>query len=229
MCCPISRFFSPTACLQFAMEETELQVRQPGIKATTTNNSQRSNRATPYYPHGARLAIITAGLVLSIFAAALDNTIIATVIPRITTEFGSIGNIAWYGSAFNITMAAFRSTWGKAFKYFPLKPTFISTIAIFELGNAICATASSSNMLIFGRVVAGIGAGGILTGAFILIAVLVKQDHRAVYMSVMGLTFAFSSGVGPLIGGALTDSVAWRHCFWSVDTLMRRSIKLLTV
>ena len=203
------------------MEGIELQEHQPDSKAPTireddspTTSALDASPTASQYPQGTRLVIITVGLILSLFVAALDSTIISTAIPSITTEFGSISNIAWYGSAYNITTTAFRSTWGKAFKYYPLKPTFLLSIAIFELGNVICAVATSSDVLIFGRVVAGIGGGGVMTGAFIVIALVVKTEHRALYMSIVGLTFAISSVAGPLVGGGLADTLGWRWCFW---------------
>ncbi|KAL1794342.1 hypothetical protein ACET3X_007763 [Alternaria dauci] len=169
---------------------------------------------TPQYPRGIRLVLITAGLILSIFLAALDSTIIATAIPSITTQFGSISNIAWYGSSYSITNTAFQSAWGKAYQYFNLKETFMCAIAVFEIGNVICATAPSSEVLIFGRIVAGMGGGGVMTGAFIIIAITAGPEYRSAYMGVLGVTFGCASVVGPLMGGALTDGPGWRYCFW---------------
>ena len=65
------------------------------------------------YPSGAKLITITIGLALSIFLAALDSTILSTAIPSITDQFGSIANIAWYGSAYSVSKTAFQSSWGK--------------------------------------------------------------------------------------------------------------------
>ncbi|KAH8898745.1 MFS gliotoxin efflux transporter glia [Thozetella sp. PMI_491] len=166
------------------------------------------------YPGGFKLLAITVGLVLSIFLSALDTTIIATAIPSITDEFGSIRNIAWYGSAYQVTNTAFQSAWGKAYRYFPLKTVFMLSIAVFEIGNVICAAAPSSATLILGRVVAGVGGGGVMTGAFIIIATTVKPRYRPAYMGVLGFTFAGASVLGPLMGGALTDGPGWRWCFW---------------
>jgi hypothetical protein len=111
--------------------------------------------ATADYPKAYKLAMIVVALVLSIFLVALDMTIVATAIPKITDEFHSLDQVGWYGSAFFLTVGSFQSTWGKAYKYFPLKTTFLVSIAIFELGSLICAVAPNSTALIVGRAIAG--------------------------------------------------------------------------
>ena len=107
------------------------------------------------YPHAFKLAFIIVALVLSVFLVALDMTIVATAIPRITDEFHSLNQVGWYGSAFFLTLGAFQSAWGKAYKYFPLKVTFLLTIGVFELGSLICGVAQDSTTLIVGRAIAG--------------------------------------------------------------------------
>ena len=110
---------------------------------------------TSDYPHAFKLTFILIALVLSIFLVALDMTIVATAIPRITDEFHSLDQVGWYGSAFFLTVGAFQSTWGKAYKYFHLKPSFLVAIGIFELGSLICGVAQDSTTLIVGRAIAG--------------------------------------------------------------------------
>ena len=114
-----------------------------------------SRIATSDFPHGFKLAFIIVALVLSIFLVALDMTIVATAIPRITDEFHSLNQVGWYGSAFFLTVGAFQSTWGKAYKYFHLKPSFLMAIGIFEIGSLICGVAQGSTTLIVGRAIAG--------------------------------------------------------------------------
>ncbi|KAJ4294143.1 hypothetical protein N0V90_007833 [Kalmusia sp. IMI 367209] len=198
--------------------ETRNAVHEVPVAAQPAQKDDSHATPTPeppqQHPKGVRLILLTIALMLSILLAALDMSIIATAIPAITTEFGSIANIAWYGSAYSVTNSAFKLVWGKAYQYFSLKSVFLLTVLIFEIGNVICGAAQSSEALILGRVVAGVGGGGVMTGAFIIIAVSVSDEYRAAYMGVVSATFGISSVAGPLLGGGLTDSVGWRWCFW---------------
>jgi drug/metabolite transporter (DMT)-like permease len=90
------------------------------------------------YPSGMRLAAIVGALVLGIFLASLDATIITTAIPSITEEFHSLQDVGWYGSALFFPLAATQSLWGKAYKYFPIKSAFLLSIVIFEVGSLLC-------------------------------------------------------------------------------------------
>ena len=138
----------------------------------------------------------------------------ATAIPRITDEFHSLDQVGWYGSAFFLTIAAFQATWGKGYKYFPLKPTFLASIIIFELGSLICAVAQNSTTLIVGRAIAGMGGAGIASGAYTLIAFSAPPKQTAAYTGILGATYAVASVIGPLLGGVFTDNLSWRWCFY---------------
>lgn len=113
-----------------------------------------------------------------------------------------------------MTSAAFLSLWGKAYTYFDLKKTFVFCVTIFEIGNMLCGSATGSPMLILGRLVAGIGGSGSMTGCFIIIAYAVKPHRRALYMGTLGVTFAVASVTGPLLGGLFVDQLSWRWGFW---------------
>jgi MFS transporter, DHA2 family, glioxin efflux transporter len=177
-------------------------------------SNQVSRIATSDYPAGFRLGMIVVALILSIFLVALDMTIVATAIPRITDEFHSLDQVGWYGSAFFLTLAAFQSTWGKAYKYFPLKISFLISIVIFEVGSLICAVAKSSTTLIVGRAIAGAGGAGIASGAYTIIAFSANEKQRPAFTGLLGATYGLASVIGPLLGGVFTDNVSWRWCFY---------------
>ena len=174
----------------------------------TTNETSTGD--TNEYPGTVSLIFIVIALILSIFLFALDMTIVATAIPRITDEFKSLDQVGWYGSAFFLTVASFQSTWGKGYKYFPLKGTFLLSIFVFEVGSLICAVAKNSTTLIVGRAIAGAGAAGIASGVYIIIAFAAPARQRPAFTGLMGATYAFASVIGPLLGGVFTSHVSWR-------------------
>lgn len=166
------------------------------------------------YPKAFALLGIFIALGLSIFLVALDMTIVATAIPSITDEFQSLDQVGWYGSAFFLTLASFQSTWGKLYKYFPLKLSFLLSIGIFEIGSLICAVAKNSTTLIVGRAIAGAGGAGVASGAYTIIAFSAPPSQRPAFTGVLGATYGVASVVGPLLGGVFTEKLTWRWCFW---------------
>lgn len=170
--------------------------------------------ATSELPGPGRLAITMFALFTGMFTSNLDSTILATAIPKITDEFHSLNDIGWYASSAFLTFAAFQTSWGKVFKYFNIKWSYMLSLFIFELGSLICAVAPNSATLIGGRAVAGIGGAGLCTGTFVIIGYTVKPQRQPAFMGVMGATYALASFVGPIVGGAFSQNVTWRWCFW---------------
>ncbi|KAF3933335.1 hypothetical protein ABW19_dt0202467 [Dactylella cylindrospora] len=168
------------------------------------------------YPSGLKLTILTIGLCLTTFVIALDNSIIATAIPRITSQFNSIGDVGWYGSSYLLTQTSLQPSFGKIYTYFSIKWTYLIALFIFEVGSVICAAAPSSTAFIVGRAIAGVGASALFSGGMTIIGFTVPLRKRALYIAALSSMFGISSVIGPLLGGAFTDAekLTWRWCFW---------------
>ncbi|KAI1130117.1 MFS general substrate transporter [Nemania abortiva] len=167
----------------------------------STNPSKSSTQPLESW----RLAIVISSLCLGIFLLGLDQNIIGVAIPRITTEFRSLDDIAWYGSAYLLTITAFQPFFGNLYKYFNAKLVYLVSLILFEVGSVVCASAKESNILIFGRAFLGFGAAGLLQGALAIIGYVVRLDKVPLFQGVVVSSLGISVSVGPVIGGVLTD------------------------
>ncbi|KAB8254917.1 major facilitator superfamily domain-containing protein [Aspergillus pseudonomiae] len=177
----------------------------------TKGHSQQDLHTYPPLP---RVIMITMALYLAIFLVALDRTIIATAIPRITDTFHSLGDIGWYGSAYLLTCCSFQLVFGRIYTFYSPKWVFLSAILLFEIGSVICGAAPSSTAFIVGRSIAGIGASGLMSGSVVIIVYIAPLHKRPMYTGLIGAVFGIASVIAPLMGGAFTENVSWRWCFY---------------
>jgi MFS family permease len=113
-----------------------------------------------------------------------------------------------------MTTCAFQLLFGKLYTLYSLKWTFMLSLFVFEIGSLICAAAPSSAVFIVGRAISGLGGSGVLCGSLVIISFSVPLEARPNFTGLIGGMFGVASVSGPLMGGALTDAVSWRWCFW---------------
>ncbi|KAJ9138125.1 Major facilitator superfamily transporter [Pleurostoma richardsiae] len=185
------------------------------VIASTTGEKQRTQAEEPHvYPSGPRLALICVGLGLAVFCLGLDRSILATAIPKITSDFDSLNDVAWYGSSYLLTTCCFQLMFGKLYAEFKTTWVFLVALAWFELGSLVCAVAPNSIALIIGRSIAGIGCAGLLSGALIILASSVPLHKRPIYTGSIGAISGIAQIIAPTLGGVFTDHATWRWCFW---------------
>lgn len=113
-----------------------------------------------------------------------------------------------------MTFGGSQPSWGKVYRYFPLKITFLVALFIFELGSLVCGVAPSANVLIVGRAVAGLGGAGLATGVLTIIAFSAPTEVRPMLIGINGSMYGMAAVCGPLLGGVFTHKVNWRWCFY---------------
>lgn len=183
-------------------------------KGMDESSDAKTSEEGQEYASGPRLAVIMVGLCAAVLLVAVDQTIVATAIPKITNQFHATEDIGWYASAYFLTAAALTAIWGKVYQNFNVKYWFLGTLGIFELGSLICGVAPNSIALIVGRAIAGLGVSGIFSGALVIIAYETPLAKRSAYIGMTGGVYGMSSIVGPLLGGAFTERLTWRWCFY---------------
>ncbi|KAJ7501827.1 ABC transporter [Mycena galericulata] len=163
---------------------------------------------------GKKLAIVFVAILLSVLLIALDQTILSTALPRIASDFDAFALQGWVASSFVLAQTVFILFYGQLLRIFPAKWILICAITIFEAGSLLCGVSKNVDQLIAGRTVSGLGAAGIFVAAIQIISQATRLEDRPRLFGLFGAVFGLSSVIGPLIGGAFTDNVTWRWCFF---------------
>lgn len=168
--------------------------------------------------------LILVGVLLGLFLAALDQTIVATAMPRIVEDLQGLELYAWVTTSYLLTNTTLVPIYSKLSDIYGRKPILIFGIVVFLLASALCGMSGEPffgqlfgggmMQLVVFRGLQGIGGAALTSVAFAMIADLFEAAERAKYQGLFGAVFGLSSVVGPLLGGYLTDNLSWRWVFY---------------
>jgi len=157
---------------------------------------------------------IVAGIMLAMFLSALEQTLVAPALPTIGRALGNVELLSWVVTGYLISTTVVTPLFGKLSDIYGRRRMMLVSIGVFILGSVACALAPSMEALIVGRVLQGVGGGGILPLAQTVIADLLSPRERPLIQSYTSAMFLAASILGPVLGGFLTDYVHWSLIFW---------------
>jgi len=179
------------------------------------NLRERLARTPPGYTYSiGRVLAIYSGLMVTLMLAALDQTIVATALPKVVSDLGGITQYTWVFTAYMLGSTVTVPLYGKLGDAHGRKPLFIIAISIFLVGSALCGLAQNMVELVIFRAIQGVGAGGLFPLTLAMVGMIVPPRDRGRYQGLIGSVFAAASIIGPLVGGFIVDNFSWRWIFY---------------
>jgi EmrB/QacA subfamily drug resistance transporter len=146
--------------------------------------------------------------------SALDQSIVATALPRIVADLGGMAHLSWVVTAYVLASTATMPLYGKLADQYGRRPMIFAAMGAFLLGSALCGLAQDMTQLIVFRALQGVGAGGFLPLAQIIIADIIPPAERGKRMGMVPVVYAATSLLGPVLGGLITDALSWHWTFY---------------
>lgn len=162
----------------------------------------------------AEIMVVMGALMLAMLLAALDQTIVATALPKIAVDLHGLDKLSWVATSYLLASAVVTPIYGKLGDMFGRKKIFMTSIMIFLVGSVLCGLSQNIEQLIAFRAVQGLGGGGLMALVFAIVADVVPPRQRGRYQGYLGAVFAVSSVAGPLLGGLFTDHLSWHWIFF---------------
>ncbi|KAJ7843717.1 iron permease [Mycena leptocephala] len=187
---------------------------------STTPDSQNTlcvsepSLPSPSPRKGSAFWLSYAAVCICTFVSALDITSIPTSLPSIIESFSGSAASSWVGSGYTLASAALIPFTGNLANIFGRRPIMLGSIILFAIGSALAGSAQSMEWLIVARVVQGMGGGGMSGLSSIIVADLVPLSERGAYQGFKTMMWACAAGIGPIIGGALSEKASWRYLFY---------------
>ncbi|KAJ2910766.1 hypothetical protein GGI21_000532 [Coemansia aciculifera] len=163
---------------------------------------------------GKQMLGVMVALALSMFLAALDNTIVSTMLPSIARDFDALSQITWIVSSYVVSSTALQPVYGKLCHIYGHQYVLFFAHAFFAAGSIICGASTSAHMLIAGRTIAGVGGSGLMSLCFVVVGDFVPTAKSPMYISVFAMVWAIASVAGPLLGGVFADKTGFKWGFY---------------
>src|SRR5256886_13394699 len=151
---------------------------------------------------------------VALLLAALDQTIVATALPKVVSDLGGITQYTWVFTAYMLGSTVTVPLYGKLGDVHGRKPLFIIAISIFLAGSALCGLAQNMVQLVVFRAIQGVGAGGLFPLTLAMVGMIIPPRDRGRYQGLIGSVFAAASIIGPLVGGVIVGNFSWRWIFY---------------
>ncbi|KAI0087353.1 MFS general substrate transporter [Irpex rosettiformis] len=161
-----------------------------------------------------QVIMVFLGLSVALACSFLDQTIVATALPRISSDLHGGRSSSWVATAYLLTSLAFTPLYGRWSDVFGRKQVLLASLLVFLLFSLACALAHTMIQLIIFRAFQGIGGGAIITMVLIIISDIVSLKDRGKYQGINEAVIALSNGFGPIIGGLFSEYTTWRWAFW---------------
>jgi EmrB/QacA subfamily drug resistance transporter len=158
--------------------------------------------------------LIVLGVILSIFLAAMESTVVSTAMPRVVASLGGIEMYSWVFSGFLLTSTVTMPVWGRLSDLLGRRRVFLGGLTLFLVGSALSGLSQSMAQLVAFRMLQGLGAGSLMTIGMTIIGELFRLERRAKMQGYISGVWGVASLCGPLVGGLLTDHASWRWVFY---------------
>src|ERR1051325_2120050 len=158
--------------------------------------------------------VVVLGVMLPVFMGSLDTTILASALPTIGREFGEVHNLPWLITAYLIANTSITALYGKISDSHGRRVTLLIAISMYMMGSAVCALAPNMVVLILGRVLHGLGGGGLTSTGMVVLGDVAAPKERGKYYGYFSVVYTTAGALGPALGGFIAEYLHWSVIFW---------------